>query len=214
MRLKYSQNYSDHHLMLLQNKDRTIVTIPSRLLVRAVPASRRALVMFLDSVPGPSEQRSVLPTLRNPTCKEQCLPVSPASQLYFAWQSIRCGQRSGFQHISTGPSTVWRPDAVGLDPGVEPQLQPRAASRTDGWKSEVESGCQIVLRWKIQAARSDSRRERRTRTKGLKGSTRCGDKEVHQSCQTPHPSLIRHGALKLQTWTLFGLLCSFGVFFL
>lgn len=100
MRLKYSQNYSDHHLMLLQNKDRTIVTIPSRRLVRAVPASRRALVMFLDSVPGPSEQRSVLPTLRNPTCKEEkpdrtmppcltCLPALFRLAVHSLWTAFR-----------------------------------------------------------------------------------------------------------------------------
>lgn len=196
VRIQFAPELVCHHYHSLQ----------TWLSVHGVPTSRQALLMLLESVPDPSEQRSVLRTLRSPTCKEekQCLPVSAWShrlppQLYFPWQSVGCaGPVSSLDRVQAF-NRPFNSLTFGLDPGVDPQLQPAAASGTDGWESGVESGCQFVLRRKKTSSQMRQtlrrREEGRTRTKGHKGSTTSGTKDVNQSWPEAGGPLNHHTAL-------------------
>lgn len=59
--------------------------------------------------------------------------VSPAPpQLYFPWQSVGCaGPVSSLDRVQAF-NRPFNSLTFGLDPGVDPQLQPAAASGTDG----------------------------------------------------------------------------------
>ncbi len=119
------------------------------LFICVMPTSGQALLMFLESVPDPSEQRSVLQTLRSPTCKgekwDQTMPPCLTCLLALFALAVRSacgpfvrtgelfGQRSGSQRISTGPSAVWRPDVRARE------LSSSCSLKQGGWM-KVRSG--------------------------------------------------------------------------
>lgn len=126
----------------------SIVTVSSRLGSQSVSCltSRQALLMFLESVPDPSEQRSVLQTLRSLTCKGRkqdktlplcltCLhpsgsPFNVRALLYVPVSSLDSVHAFNAFQRALQQSDV---QTFGLVPGAEPQM----AGRTGGSQSGV-----------------------------------------------------------------------------
>ncbi len=143
-RIKAASELLYHHYHSLQ----------AWLLVLAMPSSCQTLLMFLERVPYPFAQRSVLQTLRSPTCEKEkwdqtmppCLTCLPPL-FPLAVRSVcrrfpvhRWALWTVFRPISTGSSTVWHPDDWAWPGSRVPAAA--SSSEQDRW-TKVRSGVRL-----------------------------------------------------------------------
>lgn len=203
MRWKCTQTYRYHHLTLLRPKAITswnkglswaaLITISSRLGSQSCQPHAKAL-LFLESVPDPSEQRSVLQTLSSLTCKgekqDNTTSVSPASTPLFPLAvrsmcgTFWTGSLDSVQAFNAFQWALQQSDVqtFGHVPGAETQLAGQSGGRA------------VSLRWdekykRLDAADTGTKKEEgRRRTKGHKERT-SGKKKINPEAHRPlHPS--------------------------